>query len=533
MSTPLDNWLKNLGFIHGNPFVHVEADRERAILPATFVDVEGYDRIKSANTIIVFAPRGGGKSALRIMLASYTAPIEATSSTLTLEYTNFNHLIERWRQDTTLTINDHVQQLLRLGCKALYKALFGSPELDKLAKDSSDSRQYRIARAIQLSPPVQAQLSEFLHTFVPELLRAAELGTQFHYLDSDIPLSPWQEFTKAVSDHRLRQFVDANTVPQNPTMQLLANVNDFVSEPLLFTDPTRGLNAFVDLIRRLGFEQLFVLVDRLDETQETADDLEAQADLLEPLLAHLPVLEIPHIAYKFFLSRPLRDVLWNRPTVRRDRLEDYEAVDVTWDDVRLKAMLDARLKGYSKPDFGNPNFKDWSELCVDAQTGIAMEQQLLTVAQDSPRRLLLAAQLVCETHVKRLEEGSAELLLDSKDWEKAQPMLHSKLPFSNLLRIDLKRHIAVTPLKKVELTGLDYEIIRVLVEHDGFSTREQLMIAVPQWNGIASDYAIDRAISRLRHNLDENGRNPQWLMTVRGHSDNEKGFRLRNYMVLS
>ena len=34
------------------------------------------------------------------------------------------------------------------------------------------------------------------------------------------------------------------------------------------------------------------------------------------------------------------------------------------------------------------------------------------------------------------------------------------------------------------------------------------MIAVPQWNGDRFPIgAIDRAISRLRHNLDENGRN--------------------------
>ena len=67
----LEIWLKNLGFIRGNPFATVEADRERELLPDFFVDVDGYEFIKADQTVIIFAPRGAGKSALRVVLWAY------------------------------------------------------------------------------------------------------------------------------------------------------------------------------------------------------------------------------------------------------------------------------------------------------------------------------------------------------------------------------------------------------------------------------------------------------------------------------
>ena len=137
-------WLSDLGFVYGNPFAHVEADRERAFLPRFFVPVAGYDHIAGNDTVVVFAPRGSGKSALRVMLASECAPQDARGSYLAVEFTNFDTLSQKRARGEPVLIDDYVVRLLQAGVRTFWQILDG-PSQQAMANETDTA--YRLERA--------------------------------------------------------------------------------------------------------------------------------------------------------------------------------------------------------------------------------------------------------------------------------------------------------------------------------------------------------------------------------------------------
>jgi two-component system OmpR family response regulator len=70
---------------------------------------------------------------------------------------------------------------------------------------------------------------------------------------------------------------------------------------------------------------------------------------------------------------------------------------------------------------------------------------------------------------------------------------------------------------EVPLTGGEYELLTVLVERPNrVLTRDMLMDLLRGRQAGPFDRAIDVAVSRLRRKLEDDGRNPQLIKTVRG-----------------
>jgi two-component system OmpR family response regulator len=70
---------------------------------------------------------------------------------------------------------------------------------------------------------------------------------------------------------------------------------------------------------------------------------------------------------------------------------------------------------------------------------------------------------------------------------------------------------------EVPLTGGEYELLMVLVERPNrVLTRDMLMDLLRGRQAGPFDRAIDVAVSRLRRKLEDDGRNPQIIKTVRG-----------------
>jgi two-component system OmpR family response regulator len=70
---------------------------------------------------------------------------------------------------------------------------------------------------------------------------------------------------------------------------------------------------------------------------------------------------------------------------------------------------------------------------------------------------------------------------------------------------------------EVPLTGGEYELLQVLVERPNrVLTRDMLMDLLRGRQAGPFDRAIDVAVSRLRRKLEDDGRNPQVIKTVRG-----------------
>lgn len=256
----VEAWLKGLGLSRGNPFATVEADQEREFLPDFFVDVEGYELIKGNQTVIVFAPRGAGKSALRVELASEAAPILRTSSTLVVEYTDFDELIAEYRPGQSPTITRHVERLLRAGARALFDALCGVEKAGRRQEKYLERSEFVTHRVAQLPASVRLHLAHFLRQNFPTLIAPEALLAQFEqrYANFAVDLGG---FWQAIQERRLGRYAEQQGWQPDPVMQLLADLNDVPDERIdSQASPTERIGRFVDLVKAVGFDAAHFLV---------------------------------------------------------------------------------------------------------------------------------------------------------------------------------------------------------------------------------------------------------------------------------
>lgn len=520
--TALESWLKSLGFSRGDPFAYIEADQERILLPEFFVDVDSYEQIKEDKSIIVFAPKGGGKSALRVVLASLSAPKQLKSTKISIEFTDFDLLISKQQNGQVITIDDYINLLLRSGSKALWEFIGGV-----ILSIGTDRHYICRERAKTISMPVRTRLSNTIRTYHPGLLAPDRLFECFQSLHPSNKLD-WHLFNQAAYNRCLNTNFLTALPDVDPIINLLADINDM--EPITadaFVTPTEKLAEFSRLCQQLGLQAVHFLIDRLDENIQMVDNPHAQVAILEPLLAHLPILELPNIAFKFFLTRRTRDLLINRPTIRRDRLTD-RSITVKWGVTRLKKLLCQRLEVYSEEAV-----HDLSGLFVasslspiatgseqqDFDVGHIIESEMLQLAQGSPRRLLLAVQLLFRTHVQRIGPKG---LLEREDWIEAKKELLQRDP--PLLRLTHTAPVAWLGAYEKRLTTREHAILLALVDQGGLCSRDDLIKKAWDADQGVSNQAVDQAVSRLREKLGDNSDTPIYLITERG-----KGFILRNY----
>lgn len=525
----LNSWLSSLGFEVGNPFATVEAEQERNLLPEYFVDVDGYERIKSDKTIIVFAPRGGGKSALRVVLASHSAPTSSESKSLAIEYTDFSPLIAKMRLGEKITIDDHVNHLLRVGVRTLASALLGgSKGMDVHKTDREKVDRHILERLNAILPPVRSRAARWLRTFQPELMEPEEIYERLNALDTSFT-PDWIKFQEHVRAKELNELLKQSPLSDNAIAVFMADLNDFSVERWdLAMTPTEKMLAFVAMVRSLGFVNVQILVDGLDESQETADDPWAQVNILEPLVAELRILEMKDVSFKFFLSLEVYKTIMERSTIRRDRITD-EAVTVHWRKDRLKRLLDERLDVFS-----NGTIHELVQICqetyIEVEKGTTnlvgewIEDEMLKMSQGSPRRLLLGGQLLFEAHFSRF--GSSGLL-EQEDWNIARENLLRKMP-PVLLLYKNKHTVQVGELAK-QLSPLQHRILLTLANNSNICDKQELIEKA--WEAKEREgvmpATIDKAISRIREILGDKSDNPVYLRTIKG-----RGYQLVNCEIV-
>jgi hypothetical protein len=529
LGVDLDAWLRSLGFERGNPFAAVEADEERDILPEYFVDVDAYERIKGDKTIIVFAPRGGGKSALRVVLASQAAPILPESKILAIEYTDFAPLIRKLRVGEAVTVDDHVELILRAGVWALFTSCCGySPNSQAEKQEEKRAKKLRIQRVKEIMPAVRSRLARWMRTYQPQFLEAEELYERYHALDAGF-VPDWEEFNLSASKYSIRKIVSQSALKDNPVALLLADLNDASAEKNETAHtPKERVTAFLNLSRSIGFDTVQVLMDRMDEAEETENDPQKQADILEPLLAELPILELQGIAFKFLLSQEAHQIIISRPSFRRDRLMNIE-VTVHWRIDRLKQLLDERLRVFS-----DHKVQELVQICVEGPkksqksnkyhlAGEQIETEMLDLAQGSPRRLLKAGQFLLDAH---LSERGGRGLIGTEDWQVGRRRFLEEFPI--ILRIRRDRFQASIGEREVKLTSMQHAALMTLAcSPSGECDRQEIIEKVwPKQKGGVSDDALNKLISRIRGELGDDPKNPLYLLTIR-----DKGFQLINYEI--
>ena len=85
------------------------------------------------------------------------------------------------------------------------------------------------------------------------------------------------------------------------------------------------------------------------------------------------------------------------------------------------------------------------------------------------------------------------------------------------IRVDLRRTEVTRNGKPVTLSAKEFQLLRYLVEHRGTTvSRETLLSEVWGYGGVTSSRTVDVHVAWLRQKLEEDSRQPRWILTVHG-----------------
>jgi hypothetical protein len=302
--------LHNLGF-ELDPFAKTNADEEE-LLKSYFIEPPFfkavYGDLSTPKSAVVFAPRGGGKTALKRML-------EISSLTDNFLCVTYNQFGVAGLKLKDVDLQYHFRNVARLLLVAILSAT-AEKGIDSL---SSDDRHF-----------IYLLTKEYLSEIDVTELKAAIQSVQNI---SDKAKEWWNKFTGPIG-------VVLNA--------LLVKIGLGTAEIERFSTAGGKLGQAIDQINllgqmaiKLGYRCVYVLVDKVDENALTGV-ASSSFQFIAPLVSDLQVLELPSFGFKFFLWDMLMDDY--RAVARPDRVKYYT---LRWEVAQLAEMLSRRLKAHS------------------------------------------------------------------------------------------------------------------------------------------------------------------------------------------
>lgn len=489
----LENWLNLVGF-HSNPFGSREAESEGAELGEFFVEYPYFDEVLGSGlhpmTTFLFAERGCGKTANRCMIEDYCRSQRIEGDVLAIPYTDFRSLLRSaGGTPAQITQSEHIHEILRQGVIALIDHLLCYPQLAEQLYDGNQPQWFALVPSTYLTPP-----------FVNRLLREVgclSIGLTATELQRMVRERKWGDLLAMVPDEA------------QLTIQVLALLSaQDIPEGERSPSPVEQIKEFIDLLRFLGFDAAYVLVDRVDELPGTSGRPQSGVDLLQPLLNDLVLMELPHLAFKFFLPAEMQSGV--KAIVRTDRITSHY---VTWSDDDLHRLLETRLRVFS-----DDRIESLSQV---SKMGLKdMDDRLVEQAAGSPRNLIRLGEFIFSEHCRLPVEDRIEI--DAKDWHRALRRYWSELGLS-VDAVSGRVTVAGRELPADELTPREYEVIQFLYENAGrLCTKSEIAEKIygPKAEADVSSDAIDQAVSRLRKKIEPSDE-PLFVVTIPG-----KGYRL-------
>jgi hypothetical protein len=488
-------WLKPYGFT-ANPFAQCEASRETG-LSEYFFD-RFHDAIKGTSaapqTCFVFANRGGGKTAQRVMIEKACQPLDYTSDILAVPYVNFIETIEQVGGDVQqVKLEHHVQQILTLSAWQLLQVFFRKPHL-----------------FLEMLPEDQGTLSWFLTNYGATAWSPSTLLKLLRDWSAVAPGMSFADIQQAMQERDIRRALVADFVEQ-PRGQMLTRLVEMKPTPIPKTlSAVHLLSHFVSLMRASQCKALYVLVDGVDELPETWDSPSALARFIRPLTHNTAITEIPHVAFKFFLPGELEPEL--ETVLRGGRFRSYR---LAWSNQDLLNILRARLKHFSGDKY------DSLGVWAAADVGDEIDARLVEYAVGSPRRLIALGQDLVErmsnndgVTVTRQDLLAVLERADIQEYGHVSPPLY----------LDKEHNRVLVGRRPIELTTQQVAVMRLLYEAKGaIKSKDDIATLIYQTLDGVTDQAIDSLMWRIRQKIERDPKSPQYLITERG-----AGYRLQN-----
>ncbi len=214
---------------------------------------------------------------------------------------------------------------------------------------------------------------------------------------------------------------DRRPIGFRPGQETPAHSPDWANLPVerrAEASPVDHLAHWARLMRCLGFQATYVLVDGIDEFLESADDLVVGYLVVRSLLACLRLMdETPYLALKCFLPSDIKSQVEADKAIRRDRGLVLETI--VWTEEELIRILRRRLAALRADDAwqGDRIEAGFDALCVPELRG-EIERKLAQAAHGNPRRLLELCGRMVTAHCAREIEGQDDpYQLNQQDFE--------------------------------------------------------------------------------------------------------------------
>lgn len=346
----MSNIYENMGF-WTNPFAHTNADEED-YLKDYFIEPPYFDSVigdyKSPSSCVVLAPRGGGKSAQRKMIEIWSQD----HPVLAITYDRFEFGPRQKIEDISLSY--HLRNIITLILLNIIIRASEKPEiLSSLPKN--EKRQLNIL--------CHNYLGDFTGRDVKEVL--SKLKT--------VP-------------EKIKTFIENNIGFLEPLVNYVLKTYDLeeIDIPELEQEKKKldksykfQLELLYEIAKKLGFESIYILIDKVDETELTGNNTEDTFKLIRPLIRDLDTLSTKGYAFKFFLWDKVRPYYIKE--ARPDRIQEFR---LEWKRGQLETLLEKRVKAFS-----NNNIKNMRQI-FNQETDIDPDKVITVLAWLSPRNII-------------------------------------------------------------------------------------------------------------------------------------------------
>ncbi len=305
-----NNLLQNLGF-ERDPFAKTNADEEDLledyfIEPPFFKAV--YGDIHEPKSVVVYAPRGGGKTALK-------RKIELSAKTNEFLSVTYNSFPTSGLKLRDITLEYHMRNIVRILLVAILSRAT-TTGVDGLTRD--DRHFLYILSKEHMSQLSRADLKDTLSAVTHISDKAKEV---------------WNTLTGPISA--------GLTVAMAHWGFKAPEISKFEADKAKAGTLEEQIRFLVKIVPVFGFASVYILVDKIDENPLTGGATASLA-FIRPLLSDLGILETSGMAFKLFLwDRIETDA---REFSRPDRVKSFR---LRWTAPQLRTMLSRRLAAHS------------------------------------------------------------------------------------------------------------------------------------------------------------------------------------------
>ncbi|NOH01850.1 MAG: hypothetical protein HND47_07740 [Chloroflexi bacterium] len=456
-------WVNYFGF-QRFPFDRPEAGNEEFARPeflaSCFVEPRGFERAfgqaDSPVTSLLFATRGTGKTACRVMMEYYCQNGLARLSSSKFGESNYVLSVPHIRLDNVrliahrstqpgnsseITVEHHVIEIMRQAIPAFVNLIAKNTtfvdRIKALSKaDFEDLSFYLLCYSMYLTAPQK----DFLRRF----------GVDMPPLESS-----------------MKGFVGQTDSHNRPTSW----ESDYYQQRV-GASPLFHLERWAKLMPAIGIKATYVLVDGVDELMESAADRQYAHYLIRPLLTHLRLMdETHHLALKFFLPSDLEQIVLSDSAFRKDR--GFVIQKLEWQKDDLIRILRERLDALRRPDYEirDRTAAGFDALCVPELRG-QIEQNIVKIVKRNPRHLMNFCSLMVSAHCRMdIQDQDDPYQLNRQDFEVArqafeEPSILESAPVS-IQKEDILALIAKGEGEALEFkSSMRYDYKRQIINKD-------------------------------------------------------------------